>query len=262
MSYSLRRAIGRSAGETPPDAALPALRSEASAKRSTKRSTTGKTDRKAPRSGPGAGAGVYPYETEVGHTLALRRQTLRRLAHEQARLYQRTGSARRRAPTHREGRARRAAPHQTHLRVVVAGVVAAPQAVSRARVVGTTTRYTAANACSPSSKQPDWNASTKGRSTNSWTCWLNRSRPRNWGRRPRTMRWHARCLSQRRRQGKTYPTQPGAGDRAFPADHVERDYLRMHEIPRYLESCSDLYRPLAEVLLRTACGYRRRSRLR
>jgi integrase len=33
-----------------------------------------------------------------------------------------------------------------------------------------------------------------------------------------------------------------------PAD-IERDYLRLHEIPVYLDSCSDLYRPLAETLI-------------
>jgi len=34
----------------------------------------------------------------------------------------------------------------------------------------------------------------------------------------------------------------------FRDDEVERDYLRLHEIPVYLESCSDVYRPVAEVL--------------
>ncbi len=35
----------------------------------------------------------------------------------------------------------------------------------------------------------------------------------------------------------------------LPAPHIEREYLRLHEIPIYLDSCSDLYRPLAEVLI-------------
>jgi integrase len=35
----------------------------------------------------------------------------------------------------------------------------------------------------------------------------------------------------------------------LPPTHVEREYLRMAEIPRYLESCSALYRPLAELLI-------------
>ena len=34
----------------------------------------------------------------------------------------------------------------------------------------------------------------------------------------------------------------------FRDDEVERDYLRLHEIPVYLDACSDLYRPVAEVL--------------
>jgi len=35
----------------------------------------------------------------------------------------------------------------------------------------------------------------------------------------------------------------------LPAGHIEREYLRLHEIAIYLDSCSDLYRPLAEVLI-------------
>ena len=35
----------------------------------------------------------------------------------------------------------------------------------------------------------------------------------------------------------------------LPAAHIEREYLRLHEIPLYLDSCSDLYRPLAELLI-------------
>jgi integrase len=37
----------------------------------------------------------------------------------------------------------------------------------------------------------------------------------------------------------------------LPAAHTEREYLRLHEIPLYLESCSDVYRPLAELLIGT-----------
>ena len=37
-------------------------------------------------------------------------------------------------------------------------------------------------------------------------------------------------------------------DRLPPA-HIERDYLRLDEIPRYLDACSDVYRPLAELLI-------------
>lgn len=35
----------------------------------------------------------------------------------------------------------------------------------------------------------------------------------------------------------------------LPLGHVERDYLRLHEIPLYLDSCSTVYRPLAELLV-------------
>jgi integrase len=35
----------------------------------------------------------------------------------------------------------------------------------------------------------------------------------------------------------------------LPAAHIEREYLRLHEIPIYLDSCSELYRPVAEVLV-------------
>jgi integrase len=37
-------------------------------------------------------------------------------------------------------------------------------------------------------------------------------------------------------------------DRLPPA-HIERDYLRLEEILRYLEACSSVYRPLAELLI-------------
>ncbi len=35
----------------------------------------------------------------------------------------------------------------------------------------------------------------------------------------------------------------------LPPAHIERDYLRLDEIPRYLDACSDVYRPLAELLI-------------
>jgi integrase len=35
----------------------------------------------------------------------------------------------------------------------------------------------------------------------------------------------------------------------LPAAHVEREYLRLNEISVYLESCSEVYRPLAELLV-------------
>lgn len=50
------------------------------------------------------------------------------------------------------------------------------------------------------------------------------------------------------------PAMRKAGSRErikLPAAHVEMDYLRLHEIPLYLDGCSDTYRPLAEVLIAT-----------
>ena len=35
----------------------------------------------------------------------------------------------------------------------------------------------------------------------------------------------------------------------LPPAHIERDYLRLDEIPRYLDGCSDVYRALAELLI-------------
>jgi integrase len=35
----------------------------------------------------------------------------------------------------------------------------------------------------------------------------------------------------------------------LPPVHVEREYLRLDEIPRYLDACSTVYRPLAELLI-------------
>jgi integrase len=35
----------------------------------------------------------------------------------------------------------------------------------------------------------------------------------------------------------------------LPPAHIEREYLRLQEIPLYLDSCSEVYRPLAEVLI-------------
>jgi integrase len=47
-------------------------------------------------------------------------------------------------------------------------------------------------------------------------------------------------------------SSPGARERIkLPAAHREMDYLRVHEIPRYLDACDDGYRPLAETLIAT-----------
>jgi integrase len=43
---------------------------------------------------------------------------------------------------------------------------------------------------------------------------------------------------------------PALGIERLPPAHIEHDYLRLHEIPRYLDACGELYRPLAEVLVR------------
>ncbi len=45
-------------------------------------------------------------------------------------------------------------------------------------------------------------------------------------------------------------SNPALGIERLPAAHIEHDYLRLHEIPLYLDACEDLYRPLAEVLVR------------
>jgi integrase len=37
----------------------------------------------------------------------------------------------------------------------------------------------------------------------------------------------------------------------LPPAHIERDYLRLAEIPRYLDACSNVYRPLAALLIGT-----------
>jgi integrase len=47
-------------------------------------------------------------------------------------------------------------------------------------------------------------------------------------------------------------SSPGARERIkLPAAHREMDYLRLDEIPRYLDACDDGYRPLAEALIAT-----------
>jgi hypothetical protein len=35
----------------------------------------------------------------------------------------------------------------------------------------------------------------------------------------------------------------------LPPAHIEREYLRLDEIPRYVDACSEVYRPLAELLI-------------
>jgi integrase len=45
------------------------------------------------------------------------------------------------------------------------------------------------------------------------------------------------------------PVNPALRVQRLPPAHIERDYLRLDEIPRYLDACSAVYRPLAEVLI-------------
>jgi integrase len=45
-------------------------------------------------------------------------------------------------------------------------------------------------------------------------------------------------------------SNPALGIERLPPAHVEHDYLRLSEIPLYLDCCVDVYRPLAEVLVR------------
>ena len=45
------------------------------------------------------------------------------------------------------------------------------------------------------------------------------------------------------------PFNPALQVQRLPPSDIEREYLRLHEIPVYLDSCSELYRPLAETLI-------------
>ena len=45
------------------------------------------------------------------------------------------------------------------------------------------------------------------------------------------------------------PLNPAAGVERLPLGHVERDWLRLHEIASYLDACAPVYRPLAELLV-------------
>jgi integrase len=44
-------------------------------------------------------------------------------------------------------------------------------------------------------------------------------------------------------------SNPALRIRRLPPAHIERQYLRLDEIPRYLDACSEVYRPLAELLI-------------
>jgi integrase len=45
------------------------------------------------------------------------------------------------------------------------------------------------------------------------------------------------------------PLNPAAGVERLPLSHIERDWLRLHEIGPYLDACAPVYRPLAELLV-------------
>ena len=56
------------------------------------------------------------------------------------------------------------------------------------------------------------------------------------------------CLNHAVEDG-LIPANPALRVRRLPAAHIEREYLRLDEIPRYLDACSEVYRPLAELLI-------------
>jgi hypothetical protein len=56
------------------------------------------------------------------------------------------------------------------------------------------------------------------------------------------------CLNQAVDDGLLV-ANPALRVRRLPAAPIEREYLRLEEIPRYLDGCSDVYRPLAELLV-------------
>lgn len=58
------------------------------------------------------------------------------------------------------------------------------------------------------------------------------------------------CLKEAVALGKI-PSNPCDHVSHLPERHIERDWLRRNEIPKYLDGCSDVYRPLAEVLIAT-----------
>ncbi len=56
------------------------------------------------------------------------------------------------------------------------------------------------------------------------------------------------CLNDAVQDG-LIASNPALRVQRLPPAHIEREYLRLDEIPRYLDACSDLYRPLAELLI-------------
>jgi len=58
------------------------------------------------------------------------------------------------------------------------------------------------------------------------------------------------CLNAAVKDG-LIATNPAIGVQRFPQHHKEHDYLRLHEIPAYLDACSEQYKPLAALLIGT-----------
>lgn len=58
------------------------------------------------------------------------------------------------------------------------------------------------------------------------------------------------CLSHAVADG-LIPSNPAAHVQSLPLGHLEREYLRLHEIPVYLDACDEAFRPLAETLIGT-----------
>jgi integrase len=58
------------------------------------------------------------------------------------------------------------------------------------------------------------------------------------------------CLNSAVEDG-VLAVNPALRVQRLPPAHIEREYLRLDEIPRYLDACSDVYRPLAELLVRS-----------
>jgi hypothetical protein len=56
------------------------------------------------------------------------------------------------------------------------------------------------------------------------------------------------CLNDAANDG-LMASNPALRVQRLPPGHIERDYLRLDEIPRYLDACSEVYRPLAELLI-------------
>jgi integrase len=71
---------------------------------------------------------------------------------------------------------------------------------------------------------------------------------------PKTVNNTLSCLSTSLKDAVALhkiPSNPCEHIAHLPGSHIERDWLRRSEIPLYLAACSDLYRPVAELLIAT-----------